>query len=189
MGKSRRRSGMGENKSTAETLSKLGVHVGGWITGFYDFIEQEMDDDEIKYIHNHMEDISKISPSGIWRAESTGRTFTSENLTEGKVFSFDGLKAFSKEENIAKQHSLESLSMRGDVTIFKVNKGKAFDVTRELDTHDEQEVWIGEGPWKVDKITVTDAGTLNYGELNIPSKTLEKLNKGQIRVVEISDAE
>ncbi len=189
MGKSRR------SKSVSlETLQNLETHKGLWIIGAYDFIDQEMSDDEIDYVKENMENISSIisGNDGIFRAESTTRTFNTQQLTEGKEFKFEdggNFKAFSKEQEVAENHSLGSVLTRKDVTLFNIKKGKAYDATKDLDTHDEQEVWISNSQtYKVTKITETTPQELGYNKkFKIPSKTWERIKNNTVRLVEVEE--
>lgn len=190
---------MGKNRTnqhtfSQETIQQLETHKNLWIMGAYDWIDQEMSQEEIDYVKANMENITQITSGtgGIYRAESTTRTFNKEKLKEGKEFQFtEGgtFKAFSKEQDTAEKHSLESLLMRDDVTLFNIKKGRAYDVTKDMDTHEEQEVWVdNEQNYRVTKITETTPQELEYNKkFTIPTRTWDKIKNKKVRLVEVEE--
>jgi hypothetical protein len=91
MGKNRvNRRGSTSSVSSAEdekVIANLTDNAIEWMTHVTDFIDENMTDEEIEYVNNHMESLDSISPDGIYRMENSSRTFSSQNITKGAEFS------------------------------------------------------------------------------------------------------
>lgn len=185
---------MGKSRNTNNhILNKLTSSAIEWITHIVDFIEEDMSTEEIDYVNKHMENIHNFSANGIYRSENSNRTFNKQNLQEGSIFSFDNgeFKAFTKDDTTVGKFSSDTLSLRGESTIFHITKGKAFDVSKlnVNDVLEEQEVWVSsQQSFKVNKISTTTLEEMNYNKNNLlPTKLWNRIKDKKINMVEISE--
>lgn len=182
-----------QQEQSGDVVNQVRNHATEWITHIVDFIDENMTDDEITYINNHMDDIQSFAPNGLYRSENSNRTFNPRNLKEGDTFSFDNgeFKAFSKEEDTVERFSSDTLALGGPSTIFHLTKGKGFDVSKLgiNDVMDEQETWISSNQqFRVDNISTTTLNDLNYNSGKaLPKNLWDKIKDKEINIVEISE--
>ncbi|HIJ14807.1 MAG TPA: hypothetical protein HA277_00180 [Methanosphaera sp.] len=197
MGKNRvNRRGSTSSGSSAEdekVIANLTDNAIEWMTHVTDFIDENMTDEEIEYVNNHMESLDSISPDGIYRMENSSRTFSSQNITKGAEFSFDNdsFKAFSKNKDVVESMSLGTVFM-GEPVIYHLSKGNAFDVYKQLKINDyqkEEEVWVSEKQrFRVNEVSETTPERLGLDKKqSIPKKTWDKIKSKKIILVEMTE--